>query len=597
MAITERIQHLRTEMEKREMDAYMIPSDDYHQSEYVGNYFRAREYISGFTGSAGTVVVGLDWAGLWTDGRYFIQAEQQLTGSGIELFRAGEDGVPTIEEYLAEKLPENGCVGFDGRVIARSKGEELQKALSEKRIRLQYEEDLIDLIWTDRPAMSKHAVYLLDEKYAGESAASKLARVREAMKEAGAAMHLSASLEEIAWLYNLRGNDVAYTPVVLAYTLIRENDAVLFIDEDKLDAGIRAYLEELGVTVKAYDSVYEYVRMLDQAIGILLDPKHLNEMLYRSIPNTIPKIEADNPMILMKAKKNPVEIENTKNAYIKDGVACVKFLYWLKKNVASEHITEITAADKLEALRRQQDGCLDLSFSTIAGYQEHGAIVHYGATPETDKELKPEGMILVDSGGHYLEGTTDITRTVILGPVPEEQKIHYTAVLRSMLDLAMTKFLYGCTGAGLDIVAREPLWELDLDYRHGTGHGVGYLLSVHEGPTAFRWEKGGSPQNQPALEAGMIITDEPGVYIEGSHGIRIENQLVVKMGVKNEYGQFMEFENITKTPIDLDGVIPEMLTPKERNYLNQYHKNVYDTVSPFLNVEEKVWLKEYTREI
>lgn len=596
MNVTERVAALRKVMAEKGIDAYVVPSADFHQSEYVGEYFKARRYISGFTGSAGTAVITQNDGGLWTDGRYFIQAETQLTGSPIRLFKINEEGYPTVEEYLADVVPENGTVGFDARVIPVVDGKALESAFVSKQIKMHDTEDLIDLIWEDRPAISEEKAFLLDVKYAGESFESKLERIRKVMRENKANVHVIATLDEVAWLFNIRGNDVVYTPVVLGYAAVTLDQVYLFMDDGKLNDEIKASFNG-KVEIRPYNDVYGYVKGLSADAVIMIDPERMNYMLYKSIPAEVSKVETDNPAVLMKAMKNAVEVANTKNAYIKDGIACTKFMYWLKTNIGKMKITEISAADELERLRREQEGFIDLSFETIAGYKEHAAMMHYAATSETDYELKPEGMLLVDSGGHYYEGTTDITRTYVLGEISEELKTHYTTILRSMIDLSLAKFLYGCRGYNLDILARQPVWDLGLDFKCGTGHGVGYLLSVHEGPTGFRWYIVPSKHETHPFEEGMIITNEPGIYIENSHGIRTENQLLVKKAEKNDNGQFMVFENITMSPIDLDGIDPELFTKREREYLNAYHKQVYDVIGPHLTEEEREWLKEYTREI
>lgn len=597
MNIADRVSKLRKVMAERKIDAYMIPSADYHQSEYVGEYFKARRYISGFTGSAGTVIVTQEDAGLWTDGRYFIQAEAQLKGSGIRLFKMGEEGVPTTKEYLCETVKEGGIVGFDGRVVPAGEGKQMEKLFAEKNIQISYGEDLVDIIWEDRPPLSEEKAFSLDVKYAGESFESKLGRIRESMKEQGATVHVIATLDEVAWLFNIRGNDVVYTPVVLAYAAITAERVYLFINEQKLGHELKDTLEKAGVQILPYSDVYSFVTDLDGKETVMIDPERMNYTMYNSIPSDTKKVKIENPAVLMKAVKNDTEIKNMTNAYIKDGIACTKFMYWLKTNVGKMKITEISAAQKLERLRREQEGFIDLSFETIAGYKEHAAMMHYAATPETDYEVKQEGMLLVDSGGHYYEGTTDITRTYVLGELSDEWKTHYTAVVRAMIDLSMAKFLQGCCGYNLDILARQPIWDLGLDFKCGTGHGVGYLLSVHEGPTGFRWKIAPAKHETHPFEEGMVLTDEPGIYIEGSHGIRVENQLVVRKDEKNINGQFMVFENITMSPIDLDGINPELMTKKELEYLNTYHQNVYEVIGPHLTEEEREWLRTYTRAV
>lgn len=597
MSVTDRIAQLRKLMEERNMDAYIIPSADNHQSEYVGEHFKARAFISGFTGSAGTVIVTKEDAGLWTDGRYFIQAEKQLEGSGIRLFRMAEPGVPTKEEFLASVLPEHGVLGFDGKVIGAAEGQNYENILKDKNVSVSYEEDLISYIWQDRPALSDAPAFLLDLQYAGESAASKLKRLREKMKESNATLHILSSLDDIAWLLNIRGGDVMYTPLVLSYAVITMDDVHLFINETKLNQEILDSWKELSVILHPYEEIYSFVKTLDTDSHVLLDPSRINYAIYKNLPEKMEKVEAPNPTTAFKAIKNETELKNVRISHIKDGVAFTKFMYWLKKNVGKMPITERSASDKLEEFRSQQEGFISPSFSPIVAYKEHAAMMHYSATPESDYELKPEHFLLADTGGNYYEGTTDLTRTVVLGPISDTLKKHFTAVARGMMNLARARFLYGCRGVNLDILAREPMWSLDIDYKCGTGHGVGYLLNIHEGPASFHWQLYPSRPLPAVLEEGMVITDEPGIYVEDSHGIRLENELVVRKGAKNEFGQFMGLENVTVVPIDLDAIIPEDLNKDERDYLNHYHKFVYETLSPYMTEEENEWLKEYTREI
>ncbi|MBQ8804278.1 MAG: aminopeptidase P family protein [Tyzzerella sp.] len=595
MNITERIAELRRLMSEKGIDAYMIPSADFHQSEYTGAYFKSRAFITGFTGSAGTAVITQDTAGLWTDGRYFIQAEKQLAGTGITLYKMGNPGIPTLEEFLESTLPQNGTLGFDGRAVSVQTGNELAKLLSYKNIRIEYAYDLVDLIWTDRPALSDYPVFLLDEKYTGESTASKLERVRKVMKESGATAHILITLDDIAWLLNFRGRDVAYTPVVLSYAVVMMDCVHLFMNKLKLSDEIKSVLAKDGVILHPYNDVYEFVKGIDASEVLLIDPVRLNFALRSNIPANVKVIEKQNPCILMKAMKNEVEIENIKTAHVKDAVAHARFLYWLKNTIGKEPITEISASDKLESFRAEQEGFLWPSFGPISAFGAHAAMCHYGATPETDCELEMGQLYLSDTGGNYNEGSTDITRTYALGEVSDELKRDYTLVLKGNLALSRARFLYGCTGQNLDVLARQYLWNEDMDYNHGTGHGVGYLLSIHENGARFNWKY--IEESARPLENGMVITDEPGVYIENSHGIRIENELLVHKGNKNDFGQFMYLEPITYVPIDLDAVDVSLLRDDEKAYLNDYHKNVYELLSPYLNDEEKEFLKHYTREI
>ena len=595
--IPERLKKLREEMAQRGIDIYVVPTSDFHDSEYVGEHFKARKFITGFTGSAGTAVITMTEAGLWTDGRYFVQAERQLEGSTVTLYRMGEEGVPTVDEFLAEKLPENGCLGFDGRVIGGTWGRRMEKLAEKKNGTIHCNEDLIDIIWEDRPALSKEPAFILEEKYAGKSTAEKLAAVREAMEKEGADYHILTSLYDIAWLLNVRGGDIECVPVVLSYLVLTEKECIWFLQEEIVDEKLRAYLNENHITTRAYDAIYEYVLDIPANAKVLLSAGQVNYRIVSSLNEDITIIDKPNPTLLMKAVKNPTEVDNTRAAHVKDGVAVTKFMYWLKNNIGKTKITEISASDYLENLRKEQENFLGISFNTISAYGANAAMMHYSATPESDTELKPEGFLLVDSGGHYYEGTTDITRTFALGPITDEMRTHFTAVCRSNMNLAHAKFLYGCTGLNLDILARGPLWEMGIDYKCGTGHGVGYLLNVHEGPNGFRWRVVTERNDSGVLQEGMITTDEPGVYLEGKYGIRTENELVCHKSCKNEYGQFMEFENITYAPIDLDAIDPEQMTKREREYLNEYHAMVYKTLSPYMTEEENEWLKRYTRAI
>lgn len=576
---------------------YVVPTSDFHESEYVGEHFKARKYITGFTGSAGTAIITMTEAGLWTDARYFVQAEEQLKGTTVTLYKMREEGVPTIKEYIKNTLKDGECLGFDGRVINSTLGREFEAIVAEKNGSLYVEEDLVDLIWEDRPSLSKEPVWVLDEKYAGESVESKLSKVREQMQKKGATLHLLSSLYNISWLLNVRGGDISYVPVVLSYLAIDNESCTWFLQEEVLNDEVRAHLESNGIKTQPYDSFYEYVKNIKATEKVLLNKGVVNYRIVNSIPEGVEVIDDADPADLMKAIKNPVQIENLRKAHIKDAVAMCKFMYWLKKNIGKIPMTEISASDYLADLRAEQEGFLDLSFDTICGYADHGAIVHYAATPETDKTLEAKGLLLVDSGGHYLEGTTDITRTFVLGPVSDEEKEDFTRVCRSNINLQAARFLYGCNGMNLDIIAREPFWEADKDYKHGTGHGVGYVLNVHEGPNAFRWQKTPGRDEGARLEEGMVTTDEPGVYIEGKYGIRTESELITRKGTKNEFGQFMYFENVTYVPIDLDAIVPEQMTSVEKKRLNEYHAMVYDKIAPFLDADEAAFLKEYTRAI
>lgn len=584
-------------MKEQGIDIYLIPTSDFHESEYVGAYFKARKFMSGFTGSAGTLVVTHTQAGLWTDGRYFIQAEAQLKNSGIDLYKMGMKDVLNIEDFIIEKMPQGGKLGFDGRVVNSRMGLKLEEKLKEKNASIIYDRDIVNEVWSDRPALSCEPAFLLDIQYAGKSREEKLEDLRKKMEQEKADIFILTCLDDIAWLFNIRGNDIPYNPVILSYVIITKEKGYFFVNENALNLEIKKALEADNIEVMPYDKIYDFVKQISKTEAVLLDKNKVNYAIVRNLKPEVKIIDKTNPTTLAKAVKNEIELENLRKSHLKDAVAVTKFMYWLKKNVGKENITEITASDYLENLRKEQEGFIELSFDTISAYQEHAAMMHYSATEDTDVQLKAEGLLLVDSGGQYYEGTTDITRTFVLGPIKEEWKKHFTLVAKSMLNLANAKFLYGCTGLNLDILARGPLWNLGIDYRCGTGHGVGYLLNVHEAPNGFRWKSVPERNDQAVLQAGMVTTDEPGVYIENSHGIRTENELICQKAEENEYGQFMNFETITYVPIDLDGIDKKYLNEMDIEQLNQYHKMVYEKVSPYLDSEEKEWLQKYTRAI
>ena len=595
MTVNERITALRERMKEKKIDAYLVPTDDFHASEYVGEYFKCRKYITGFTGSAGTAVIMQDMAGLWTDGRYFIQAAAQLEGTGVDLFKMGEPGVPTIHQFLEEKLGEGMCLGFDGRTISAKEASELSEALGKKGASLSVDYDLAGEVWEDRPALSCEPVMELDVKWAGESRADKCAKIRKAMEEKGADAFVLTSLDDIAWLLNIRGGDVHCCPVVLSYLVMTQKEIKLFANENAFPAEVLDALAKDGVTLLPYDSIYEYVKTFAKDMKVLLCKQKVNSRLVSNIPAEVEILDEENLTLLPKAIKNPVEVENERIAHIRDGVALTKFIYWLKKNVGKIPMTELSAEEKLYSFRAQQENFIDNSFDPIISYGVHAAINHYSATPETDIPIEPRSFLLADTGGNYYEGTTDTTRTIVMGPVTDEQKKFFTAVLRGILNLGNAKFRYGCTGVNLDYLARGPLWELGQDFNHGTGHGVGYLLNVHEGPNSFRWKV--VPGNNAVLEEGMITSDEPGYYVEDGYGIRHENMIVCKKAEKTQFGQFMCFEFLTMVPFDLDAVVPEQMTAHERELLNNYHAQVYEKISPYLDEDEKAWLKEATRAI
>lgn len=574
--VKERIEELRKLMKEHGIDLYIIPTSDYHQSEYVGEYFGARKYMSGFTGSAGTLIVGLDEARLWVDGRYHIQAEKQTANTGITLMKMGLAGVDTINEYLEKNADKT--VGFDGRVMS------YQEVLNMKN-KVISNVDLVNEIWHDRPSISHEPAFIYDEKYCGESRGSKLQRLRKAMKDCN--HHIITSLDDIVWLFNIRGNDVPCNPVVLSYALINQEDAYLYVQDGVIDAKIEAILKRDSIYIKNYNDIYDDVEKLTGKV--LLDKQIVNYEICRRLNCEI--VNGPNPTQLFKAIKNKTEIEATKYAHIKDGVAVTKFMYWLKTNVGKIPMDEVSISDKLEEFRKAQKDFYDLSFDTICAYKENAALMHYKAEPGKCATVTNEGLLLIDSGGQYFDGTTDITRTFVLGNISDIERRDYTIALKALLRLQDARFIAGTTGPNLDLFAREMVYKYNLDYRCGTGHGVGHFLNVHEGPNGFRPKDRPGSNAMCAFEPGMITTDEPGIYIENSHGVRHENELLCVEIANNEYGQFLRFEPITMVPFDLDGLDLNLLSNHEIEQINEYHQLVFDTIAPYLTSEEKSWLQ------
>ena len=617
MTIKERVTNLQDLMKENNIDLYLVPTDDFHHSEYVADYFKAREFMTGFTGSAGIAVIKAasltnhppeatngecltsiftkDEAGLWTDGRYFVQAELELADTGVTLYKMGEEGVPTVHEYIREELKPGGTLGFDGRTIGVDEGLKLKKIVTEKGGKIVMDMDLVGLVWEERPDLPTAFVYLLDEKYTGQSACDKLAEVRAHMEMATASLFVLTTLDDICWLLNIRGSDIPFVPFALSYLMITKDKAVLYADKEKFNDEILDDFEKLGIFIKGYHEIYEDIKNIPSDEVVLLNSDGVNFTLYSNLPTEVKVIKERNPVMLMKAVKNQTEIENTRNAHIKDGVANTKFMYWLKNhpNVATED--ELSLARKLESLRKEQDLFIGNSFSPICAYQENGALCHYSASETSYKSLTGEGLLITDSGGHYLDGSTDITRTYVVGKATEEEKRYFTTVAKSMLKLSNLKFLYGCTGQNLDIIAREAFWQQGVDYNHGTGHGVGHVGGIHEPPVAIHWKR--RAYEPVVLEEYMVTSNEPGFYLEGKFGIRLENELVVRKGEKTPFGQFMYFETITFAPIDLDGIEPDLMTEQEKELLNNYHKEVVRKIGPYLTEEEKEWLKAATRKI
>lgn len=588
----EQLRRLREEMNRFHIQAYLIPTDDFHGSEYVGDYFKSRAYISGFTGSAGTLLVMNDMAGLWTDGRYFIQAANELNGTGITLFKMGERGVPGIEEYLKENLREGMVFAFDGRCMMADQAERYRRIARRAGARLETDMDLVNAVWQDRPDLSARPAWILPPEYSGQSFADKICKVRERMKDLDADAFLLASLDDICWLLNVRGDDVAYTPVVLSYLLILQDRITWYVQDSCLDHKIKEYLRENGIGTAEYDRIYQDIAGLPSEMSVLYQPSKTNYALVRCLPEGIRHVPGENPTELMKAVKNPVEVDNERLAHIKDGVALTRFMYYVKKHAVEQGETELSLADRLSEFRKEQKHYVEDSFSPIIGYGDHGAIIHYSADQETDRPVEARGFLLVDAGAHYLEGTTDTTRTFAMGPLTREEKEMYTAVLRGHINLAATRFIEGCSSQSLDVLARVPLWDLGLHYNHGTGHGVGYLLNVHEGPNAFRYRTRPFREKECVLEEGMITSDEPGIYLEGKYGIRLENMIVCCRDPECE--SFLCFDPLTMVPFDKDAILTENMTTKEIAWLNAYHLKVYEKIAPFLPPAEKEWLREAT---
>ncbi len=600
--IKDRLEKLRAAMAKNGIDYYIMPTSDYHNSEYSADFFKVREYFCGFDGSNGTLVVSQNFAGMWTDGRYFIQAENQMKGTGVELFKMLNPGVPTIAEFLFDNMKDGETLGFDGKVISTSVGENYEKKLSGKAVKYKIDKDLAEDVWTDRPALPCHDMYVLSDELCGRSFKEKLANVRSKMREFGATAHLLSKLDDIMWLTNLRGNDVECNPVALAYAYITFDRFVLFVQEKEVTDEVRAYCDKVGIELKDYHEVMNFISEVKLDGNVLCDKRNTNFLTYKTLldrtkeAGVLLKNEKD-PTEIMKAVKNETELKNIREVYLKDSVVLTKFIYWVKKNVGKIPMTEYTAAEKLDGMRAALPGFIELSFPTISAYKANAAMAHYEATKDNAAEVKADGMLLVDSGATYMGGTTDVTRTIVVGKISEEIKKHYTATVMGMLNLASSKFMEGCTGRNVDTFARMALWEMGIDYNHGTGHGIGYMLNVHEGPHNIRW-RFNEGMHEAVLQPGMIVSDEPGVYIEGSHGIRIENIVEVVERETNEYGRFLGFDHLTYAPIDLEAIDKKYMQPKDIEKLNNYHKMVYEKVSPFIDDEDvKSWLKEATRAI
>lgn len=590
MKINDRIDCIRKEMKRNEVDAYIIPSTDDHMSEYVSEYWKGREWISGFTGSAGTIVITMKECLLWTDGRYHVQASKEILGSEIKLMKQGCLGVPTYPQWLAQVLVKKSIVGIDSRLFTINTIKQIEKIFNNKAIKIKGNLDLLSKIWMDRPNESKNKVFLLDESIAGESIDEKIVKIREIMNRRNIDYHILSKLDDIAWTLNIRGGDIKNNPIVVSYLLVGKNYIKWFVDLEKLSFEIINYLKNHNIEIESYGEFSKNLKSLNQ-VKIMIDPRFTSKWVFDNIKNC-QIMNFSNPTHLMKAIKNPIEILNIKKAHIKDGVAMVRFIKWLEVAILNGKETELTAQNQLLNYRKKEVNFFQESFDTIAAYGENAAMMHYKAICGFESKLEPRGLFLVDSGGQYLEGTTDITRTFALGELTEEEKEDYTLVLKGHINLAKSKFLKGTRGCNLDILARQPIWEKGLDYKCGTGHGVGCFLNVHEGPQSIS-------QNMldVKLEVGMTITNEPGIYKTKKHGIRIENLYFIKPFFEGEFGDFFEFECLTYCPIDLEPVKIEELSQSEKKWINNYHFTVYETLKKYLSIEECFWLFEKTKAI
>ncbi len=589
------INTLQQKMKERNISYYIVPTADYHNSEYISDYFKDRQYLTGFTGSQGTLLVTQDNAYLWVDGRYYIQAELQTKDTGITIMKMGQPNVPTILEFIGSQANDGDLIGFDGKTMNASFVLNLQASIP-KAIKLAYVQNLVDEIWEKRPKLPFSLLYELPIEYAGMSYEDKLQAIRVEMNKNNADVHILSSLEDQAWLYNLRANDISHTPVFLAFTMITASTTTLFIDTKKINAMVEKYLNDHNIIVKPYEEIYSQVKQI-KSKNLLMNLKKVNYLLYAICEESNDIIDKDDPSLLLKSIKNPIEIKNIKEAHIKDGVAFTKFMHYVKTNYELCDLSEISASKILEDYRKQNQGFIDLSFNTICAFKDHGAMMHYSATSDTNYNLDSPGFLLIDSGGHYLEGTTDITRTISLGKITDTMKIHFTTVLKSVIALSKAVFLKGCNGQNLDILARGPIWELLIDYKCGTGHGVGYLLSVHEAPNGFRWQIVPERNDSAKFLPGMVTTNEPGIYLENEYGIRTENEMLCVNAGSSEFGEFLKFETITYAPIDLDAIKPSLLTKPEKEWLNNYHEMVYNTLKPYLTKDEAIWLEKYTKKI
>lgn len=595
--IESRLDTLRKRMSEAGADYLLIPTADYHDSEYVSPYFRAREYYSGFTGSAGTLLVWQTGAGLWTDGRYFIQAAGELQGTGIELFRMQEEGVPDLEDYIAEHVGEGQSLYFDGRTVTASQGLTLEDRLEDRGARIVCDRDIAGECWENRPEMPAEPLRVINEELSGRSISDKLSDVRERLKKDRADSVVISALDDIMWLMNIRGNDVHQCLVALSYAYVSMDCAVLFIQKKVLSDEAINHIKSGGVVIRDYSEIDSFIDGIDPAERVSASKRTTSYSMYKRIEGRLQKPkqlrDCPAPTVLLKARKNETELAHMREIYLKDSVAVTRFIYWLKTHIGHETITELSASKRLEAFRKDIPQYYEPSFDTIAAYGPNAAMMHYEPTPEHDAELRSEGFLLVDSGGQYRGGTTDVTRTIALGPLTDDERLHFTLTAVAGLRCMNARWLYGASGCNLDILARMPLWNIGVDYKCGTGHGVGYMLNVHEGPQSIHTRAGRSGLETP-IEEGMDLTVEPGVYIEGRYGIRTENVVVAHNTVKNSDGQFMAFEKLTFVPIDLDAIDEQYMTLEDQMLLKMYHSDVYDKVSPYLPEDERKWLAQVT---
>ena len=579
------------QMLKNNIAAYIVTISDYHNSEYVSEHFKTIQFLTGFTGSTATLIVLKKSALLWVDGRYYIQAEKQVNLNEITIMKASDPNTPSVVEFLNSTLRSNDIIAFNGKTINANIIIDIKKNIKKHTIQFNHNIDLIDNIWSERPKLPFSIIYKLDTFFSGSEYEDKLADIHKDLNKLKADIHILSSLEDQAWLYNLRANDIENNPVFLAHSIITNDSTILFVDTNKIDLTVDRYLNSIDVIVKPYNEFYDYLKTI-KGKNVLVDLNKLNYYTYSSISEHNNIINSYNPTTLLKCIKNKTEIKNIKLAHIKDGAAFVKFMYYVKESYNYKNdISELSLTKYLDDLRKENPGYIEKSFNTICAFNTHAAMMHYTATPESDAIIDTSGFLLVDSGAHYLEGTTDITRTIVLGDISKEMKLHFTTVLKSVIALSKAKFLDNCTGGNLDVLARAPIWDLAIDYKCGTGHGVGYLSSVHEGPNAFRCS------NNTVFVPGMITTNEPGIYLENKYGIRTENELLCVEHSSNDFGNFLCFETLTFAPIDLDGIDIELLSNDEKQWLNNYHKQVYEIISPSLSNEEQEWLRNATREI